>query len=90
VAPHNKNGPRLDAGQFLFTSVLVCKHDRQHSIDDGFSIFALDSWLFIQIDLPEDRFARVLKAAEIVLPVRIVVRREIGEGTHALQDVGNV
>ena len=63
----------MDAGQFVFTSVLICKHDRQHSVDDRFSIFALDSWLLIQIDFPEELSIAQLEAAEVVLTVGIVV-----------------
>ena len=48
---HSKENPASDAGLYVFVSVLVCEHDRQHSADDGFPIFALDSWLIIQVEV---------------------------------------
>ena len=47
----SRKNPASDAGLYVFASVLVCEHDRQHSADDGLSIFALDSWLLIQIEV---------------------------------------
>src|SRR5882672_2258807 len=42
----------------------------------------------VQVDLPEDLLAAMIEAAEVVLAVRIVVRIELVEGTHARSDRG--
>ena len=39
-------------GRLSCASVLFRQHDRQHTIDDGLSVWVLDIWLLIQIDLP--------------------------------------
>ena len=53
-----------------------------------FPLLTLDSWLLIQVDFAKELPTAQLEAAEIVLAVRIVVGREVGEGTNALHDVG--
>jgi hypothetical protein len=54
-------------------SVLFREHDRNHPADNGCSIWIVDIWLFIQIDLEEDRVAVDFERAEIVLFVRIIL-----------------
>ena len=65
--PRTYKKPRIECGAVVFTSVLAGKHDRQHSVDDRFSIFALDSWLLIQITFPKELAIAELEAAEVVL-----------------------
>jgi hypothetical protein len=46
-----KTNPTLIVGQGFGASVFFRQHDRQHAGDDGLSIWALDIWLLIQVDL---------------------------------------
>ena len=76
-ATYTKETPPFNAGQFVFTSVLAGKHDRQHSIDDRFSVFVLDFWpssyksIFQKTVLPA-----CSNFPEVVLIVRVVLGRE--------------
>jgi hypothetical protein len=47
-------------------SIFFRQHDRQHSRDDELSIWVLDIWLVIQIDLEKDHLAVNFECAEIV------------------------
>jgi hypothetical protein len=44
-------------GPVFVASVFFSQHDRQHTIDDGLSIWILDIRFLIQIDLEKDRMA---------------------------------
>src|SRR5438067_5170083 len=57
----------------------LCQHDCQHASCRALPISALDFWFLIQVDFPKDLSAGDIEATEIVLAVRVVVRREVGE-----------
>jgi hypothetical protein len=44
-------------GQVFVASVFFRQHDRQHTGDDGLSVWVLDIWLLIQIDFKKDHGA---------------------------------
>ena len=72
-------------------SILLGKEDGQHAIGlrriDRIGRVELVVAV-VQVDLPEDRSAVMIEAAEVMLAVRIVVRVERLEGTHALGNRG--
>ena len=59
-------------GRALCASIFFRQHDRQHTGDDGFSIWTLDFWLLIQIDLEKDFVPVGIERAKVVLFVRVV------------------
>ena len=71
-------------------SVFLRQHDRQDT--RGHVLVrrvgrAVVEITIVAIDLPEDRLAGILEAAEIVLAVRVVVRREGDEAMNAPHDL---
>src|SRR6516162_4262944 len=71
-------------------SVLLRKHDRKDT-----RRHRLVRWIgrvglklaIVAINLPEDRLAGVLEAAEVVLAIRIVIRRKGGKALNTLHDL---
>lgn len=47
-----RRNPTLNVGQVFVASVFFRQHDRQHTGDDGLSVWVLDIWLLIQVNLP--------------------------------------
>jgi hypothetical protein len=64
-------------GQVFVASVFFRQHDRQHTGDDGLSVWVLDIWLLIQIDPKKDRLSVGVERAKVVLLVRVIGVAEI-------------